>query len=187
MFVYGTIPANETSRKRRFLMPRHVPFCWNEQGLGGKTGDVGWRRVLPVPFFTGSLPRFRLVVHNSLERDREVEYHWTLERLSDESQRVASLAYGQASLMVRKQSKSGCAFSTQYLERDGSYRLGLSLKVVSDDGSPASAYTTVVYFDVLLRDATLTNWRINILMLVLGAVAGGIVGGIVGWITGHTR
>lgn len=40
---------------------------------------------------------------------------------------------------------------------------------------------TVIIFDVLLRDATLTNWRINILMLILSAVAGGIAG----WLMAH--
>jgi hypothetical protein len=162
-------------------MPQHIPFDWKAQGLNGKTKDTGWRRVLPIPFFTGSLPSFRLVIHNSLDRDQEVEYQWTLKRLYDINQKPESVAYGKVSLGVRKQSKAKSTFSTEYLARDGSYQLDFELKSLSNDSAPLSASETGIYFDALLRDATLTHWRINILMLILSA----IVGGIAGWLMAH--
>lgn len=163
------------SALRFYTMPRYMPLEWKDKGLVAKIKPTGIRKVLPLPYFSGTLLQLKLVVHNSSYEIREIRYKSDLFRLSGTTHQPADpIKCIEGHFEIRPNSDDGQKLRIAYLPQPGNY--SFKLQLVSYEKEPKFVEGDMVYFDARARDAS----TLNIWMLLASAIIGGIIGYLLG-------
>jgi hypothetical protein len=170
-------------------MPAYLYDMWEQWGISLKSKGVGIRNFPIIPYFSGTELKINIKLQNKSSTNREVRFWGNL--VSDEINSIDELTEYNSDihtiLLAPKAKKTQLLQFHNSIPKPGNYSIKLSMGIIMDSVPHAlndgrSAHCVIARFDALPRDATITNWSINILLLVLGA----IFGAIAGWLTGGT-
>jgi len=158
-------------------MPHFIPLIWTAKSLHIQIKPTGIRKFLPMlPYFSGTLFEFSLLIKNSSNKKKKWTYCWILQRHTDESRiapEVVAMDYVDYSIDGNKRGK--LKISTLHIPKPGNYSLELHV-TASNKGFISGE---VAYFDVLPRDATIVNWLYIIISAIISCCIGLILGFII--------
>ena len=166
-------------------MPAYITSEWEQWKLKFRAKPIGIRRFIPIPYFSGTMLEVGLIMINASEKTQEIYYSgelFLLPEIAHATTEPIKRSEG-VSVTINPNSKVKQKLQLTDLPQPGNYSLRLDLELRGRESKPwdgRSAYCDILYFDALPRDASITNWTINIVMLVLGT----ILGGLAGWIAG---
>jgi hypothetical protein len=166
-------------------MPAYMTSRWEQWDLEFKSEGTGIRRFIPIPYFSGTELSINIIVRNNSNEEREINFSGALSGADFSSSGMLNdYTTDSQNVSVNPKDKIKRKLQFRSLPQPGNYSVKLNLGLLGG-AEPTQlggrhGHCDIVYFDALPRDATITNWTVNILMLILGT----LLGGLAGWIAG---
>jgi hypothetical protein len=168
-------------------MPAYSILKWEQWELTFKSKGIGIRKLIPIPYFSGTELSINVIIYNNSSEVRDLSLSGTLLGAdSDSFETLTTYTTDSQTVNINAKDKKQCRLEFKRpIPQPGNYSVKLHQEILCEApfelNNGRSGYGHIMYFDALPRDASITNWAINLLMLFLSAC----LGALLGWIAGH--
>ena len=168
-------------------MPAYSTLQWEQWDLTFKSKGTGIRKLIPIPYFSGTELSINIIICNNSNEVRALRLTGTLLGADlDSFETLTTYTTDSQAININPKAKAQCKLEFKRpIPQPGNYSVKLHEEILCDApfqlSNGRSGYGHIMYFDALPRDASITNWGINLLMLFLSAC----LGALLGWIAGH--
>ncbi len=153
-----------------FGMPTYMPVVNEDNTLRVVPRPVGIRKWLPIKYLSGTFLCLDVVFCSLSDNEKTIKCEYNLFRLSGANKKADFIKGGQDSFGLKARGKLKRFWGFCYLPQSGEYSVTLRLIEGTNKGE-----ADLVYFDALLRDATLWRVQFTIMAAIIGAGVGAII------------